>query len=56
MTADPDRDTGLLGQSHDGPHHRRIHDPRYTVQRLPNGKVAFHRRTETLHRHTEISI
>jgi hypothetical protein len=28
-----------------GHHHRRIHDPRCTVQRLPNGKVTFHRRT-----------
>ena len=26
-------------------HHRRIHDPRFAVSRLPNGKVSFHRRT-----------
>ncbi len=26
-------------------HHRRIHDPRYGVTRLPGGKVGFHRRT-----------
>ena len=25
-------------------HHRRIHDPRYDVTRLPNGKIRFHRR------------
>ncbi len=25
--------------------HRRVHDPRYTHERLPNGKVRFHRRT-----------
>ena len=25
-------------------HHRRIHDPRYHVTRLPNGKIRFHRR------------
>ncbi|MBJ7356183.1 HNH endonuclease signature motif containing protein [Nocardioides sp.] len=24
--------------------HRRIHDPRYTYERLPNGKIRFHRR------------
>ncbi len=28
-----------------GHHHRRIHDPRYAHEHLPNGKVAFHRRT-----------
>ena len=28
-----------------GHHHRRIHDPHYAADRLPNGKVAFHRRT-----------
>jgi hypothetical protein len=26
-------------------HHRRIHDPRFEVTRLPSGKVRFHRRT-----------
>ena len=25
--------------------HRRVHDPSYTHERLPNGKVRFHRRT-----------
>ena len=25
--------------------HRRVHDPRYTHELLPNGKVRFHRRT-----------
>ena len=25
-------------------HHRRIHDPRFAVTRLPNGQVRFHRR------------
>jgi hypothetical protein len=25
--------------------HRRVHDPTYTHERLPNGKVRFHRRT-----------
>jgi hypothetical protein len=28
-----------------GHHHRRIHDPHYRTEHLPNGKVAFHRRT-----------
>ncbi len=28
-----------------GHHHRRIHDPHYSVTRHPNGKVSFHRRT-----------
>ena len=28
-----------------GHHHRRIHDPTYTHQHLPTGKVTFHRRT-----------
>ena len=28
-----------------GHHHRRIHDPAYRHQRLPNGTVTFHRRT-----------
>ena len=27
------------------PAHRQVHDPRYTHQRLPNGKIRFHRRT-----------
>ena len=27
-----------------GHHHRRIHDPHYDHERLPNGKVTFHRR------------
>jgi hypothetical protein len=27
------------------PAHLRIHDPRYTHERLPNGKIRFHRRT-----------
>ena len=27
-----------------GHHHRRIHDPHYSHERLPNGKVTFHRR------------
>ena len=27
-----------------GHHHRRIHDPHYTHDHLPNGKVTFHRR------------
>ncbi len=35
-------DTGRLLCPH---HHRRIHDPRYEVTRLPGGKVRFHRRT-----------
>ena len=26
-------------------HHRRIHDPRFAVTRLPRGRVSFHRRT-----------
>ena len=26
-------------------HHRRIHDPRYQVVHLPDGKIKFHRRT-----------
>ena len=26
-------------------HHRRVHDPRFEVTRLPSGKVSFHRRT-----------
>ena len=34
-------DTGRLLCPH---HHRRIHDPRYAVNRLPDGKVSFHRR------------
>ena len=34
-------DTGRLLCPH---HHRRIHDPRYTTTRLPNGKIRFHRR------------
>ena len=34
-------DTGRLLCPH---HHRRIHDPRYHVTRLPGGKVRFHRR------------
>lgn len=25
-------------------HHRRVHDPRYQVTRLPHGKIRFHRR------------
>jgi hypothetical protein len=36
-----DRDAWMLCP----PDHRRAHDPRYTTERLPNGKVAFHRRT-----------
>ena len=28
-----------------GHHHRRIHDPHYTHEHLPNGQVTFHRRT-----------
>jgi hypothetical protein len=28
-----------------GHHHRRIHDPHYCTEHLPNGQVAFHRRT-----------
>jgi Domain of unknown function (DUF222) len=28
-----------------GHHHRRIHDPAYASHHLPNGKIAFHRRT-----------
>ena len=28
-----------------GHHHRRIHDPTYTHEHLPNGTVTFHRRT-----------
>jgi hypothetical protein len=28
-----------------GHHHRRIHDPHYRTEHLPNGHVAFHRRT-----------
>jgi hypothetical protein len=35
-------DTGRLLCPH---HHRRIHDPRYETQRIPGGKVSFHRRT-----------
>ncbi len=35
-------ETGRLLCPH---HHRRIHDPRYQTQRLPGGKVSFHRRT-----------
>jgi len=27
-----------------GHHHRRLHDPTYVTSRLPDGKVAFHRR------------
>ena len=27
------------------PDHRRAHDPRYTHELLPDGKVRFHRRT-----------
>ncbi|MFL6156379.1 MAG: HNH endonuclease [Marmoricola sp.] len=26
-------------------HHTQIHDPRYTTQTRPNGKITFHRRT-----------
>jgi hypothetical protein len=26
-------------------HHRRAHDPIYTMAKLPGGKVTFHRRT-----------
>ena len=28
-----------------GHHHRRIHDPDFRHEKLPNGKVRFHRRT-----------
>ena len=28
-----------------GHHHRRIHDPHYRAEQLPNGNIAFHRRT-----------
>ena len=27
------------------PAHSRVHDNRFTHQRLPNGKIRFHRRT-----------
>jgi len=27
------------------PHHARAHDPAYTMTKLPQGKVRFHRRT-----------
>ena len=27
------------------PHHRRAHDPRYTMTKPPTGKLTFHRRT-----------
>jgi len=26
-------------------HHTRAHDPHYETRHLPNGKIAFHRRT-----------
>jgi hypothetical protein len=35
-----DRDGWMLCPSA----HRKAHDPRYTVQRLPTGKIRFHRR------------
>ena len=35
-------ETGRLLCPH---HHRRIHDPKYETQRMPDGKVSFHRRT-----------
>ena len=34
-------ETGRLLCPH---HHRRVHDPRYDITRLPSGKVRFHRR------------
>lgn len=37
-----DLDDGVLLCQH---HHHRIHDPRYTAERLPNGDVRFYRRT-----------
>ena len=37
-----DVDTGRLLCGH---HHRRIHDPHYHHQHLPDGTITFHRRT-----------
>ena len=37
--------TSTTGRLLCGHHHRRIHDPTYTHEHLPNGKVTFHRRT-----------
>ncbi|WP_109509049.1 HNH endonuclease signature motif containing protein [Nocardioides speluncae] len=37
-----DLDDGVLLCSH---HHHKAHDPRYSVERIPNGNIRFHRRT-----------
>jgi Domain of unknown function (DUF222) len=42
--------TGGRTDLHDGvllchPHHQRVHDSRFTAERLPNGDVRFHRRS-----------